>query len=696
VADVKAPKGACEAPKAPGITPITKVLVSNRGEIARRIMRTARDMGIATVTVYADGDSEAPFVREADIAIALRGRTSAETYLNVDKIIDACRRSGADAVHPGYGFLSENAAFARAVIGAGLRWIGPSPDVIAQMGDKLSAKRLMQAAGVPTLPAIALTPTTNLAAAAREIGYPVLVKASAGGGGRGMRIVETQDQLADAVASARREAGSSFGDDTVFLEKWLTHARHVEIQILGDQHGNVVHCFERECSIQRRHQKIIEEAPSSAVTQPVRQRMCEAALAVARKLGYTSAGTVEFLLAGDAFWFLEVNARLQVEHPVTEAIIGADLVREQIRVAEGERLSFTQAELVIDGHAIEARLYAEDPHNGFLPSPGKVIAWAPSTVGGARFDAGIESGATIGTEFDAMIAKVIVHAPTRREAAARLARVLETTRIQGLTTNRDFLVATLRTPAFVAGDTTTDFIERVQPQRARAVPRAEFIDAAVVVAIESQARRRAAATAVSSLPSGWRNSTMPMQRLAFAIAAESGASGDDIVRVEYGARRDRRFDVVAATTPSTEATEPMLVDVYACGDGKVDIAIDGRRIACAVDRDGERWFVQTHTGAVVLTEQPRYPITGADQQTGGLRAPMPGVVLKAEVRAGDTVVKGQLLLILEAMKMEHRITAPRDGVVEALHVALGDQVVNGALLVTIGGGTATGDRGGRH
>jgi propionyl-CoA carboxylase alpha chain len=664
------------APKAPVITPITKILINNRGEIARRIMRTAREMGIATVAVYADGDSGAPFVREADVAIALCGRTSAETYLNAQKVIDACRRSGADAVHPGYGFLSESAGFARAVIDAGLRWIGPSPDVIAQMGDKLSAKRLMQAAGVPTLPAIALTPTTNLATAAREIGYPVLIKASAGGGGRGMRVVETQDQLADAIASAKREAGSSFGDDTVFLEKWLTRARHVEIQILGDQHGNVVHCFERECSIQRRHQKIIEEAPSNAVTPQMRQRMCEAALAAARKLGYASAGTVEFLLSGDAFWFLEVNARLQVEHPVTEAIIGVDLVREQIRIAEGERLSFTQDDLKIDGHAIEARLYAEDPHNGFLPSPGPVIAWAPSSVGGARFDAGIETGTTISTEFDPMIAKVIVHAPTRREAAARLARVLETTRIQGLRTNRDFLVSTLRTPQFIAGDTTTDFIERVNPPRARLVPHDERIDAAIVIAIESQAHRRAAATVASSLPSGWRNSTMPMERIAFNDGSSTPVDADAVC-VEYRARRDRRFDVVVDATL-------MLVDVYACGDGTVDIAIDGRRIKCAVDHQGERWFVQTNSGSVALTEQPRYPATGVDQQTGGLRAPMPGVVLTTSVRVGDAVVKGQLLLILEAMKMEHRITAPRDGTVEVLHVALGDQVVNGALLVTIG------------
>ncbi|MBT5153448.1 MAG: ATP-grasp domain-containing protein, partial [Gammaproteobacteria bacterium] len=373
------------------LKPITTLLVANRGEIARRIMRTAKEMGISTVAIYADGDAQAPFVTEADSAIALGGRTSAETYLDVSKVLDACKRSGADAVHPGYGFLSENADFARAISDAGVSWIGPTPDVISAMGDKLSAKKLMEAADVPTLPAIQITPETDLVRAANEIGYPVLVKASAGGGGRGMRVVEKEADLQDSVDSAKREAGSSFGDDTVFLEKWLDSSRHVEIQIIGDKHGNLVHCFERECSIQRRHQKIIEEAPSPAVSPEIREAMCNAALKAALSLGYSSAGTVEFLLSDSEFYFLEVNARLQVEHPITEAIIGKDLVREQIRIAEGETLSFSQDDLEINGHAIEARLCAEDPNNDFLPSPGPVIIWQPSTQGMARFDSGVES-----------------------------------------------------------------------------------------------------------------------------------------------------------------------------------------------------------------------------------------------------------------------------------------------------------------
>lgn len=651
------------------IKPISRILVANRGEIARRIMRTAHDMGISTVAIYADGDANAPFVHEADTAISLQGRTSTETYLDVNKVLEACRRSGADAVHPGYGFLSENAGFAQAVIDAGITWIGPSPEVIGLMGDKLSAKKIMQEASVPTLPAIEITADTDINAAAAEIGYPVLVKASAGGGGRGMRVVETEAELQASVEGARREANSSFGDDTVFLEKWLATSRHIEIQILGDSHGNLVYCFERECSIQRRHQKIVEEAPSSAVTEEIRASMGEAAIKAARKLGYSSAGTVEFLLSGSEFWFLEVNARLQVEHPVTEEIIGKDLVREQIRVAEGETLSFTQDDLSIDGHAIEARLYAEDPQNDFLPSPGPVIAWEPSTVGEARFDSGVETGSNISLEFDPMIAKVTVHAPTRREAAARLARVLETTRIQGLTTNRDFLVATLRTPEFLNGDTNTDFIERVNPARSRAISRDDYIEAAIAAVIESQAVRRANAKVLKSIQSGWRNTILPHEEISFMVDGEE-------IMLAYRSRRDFKFRVIIDD-------KELLVTPYTCGSGQVDVDIDGRRLAFQVSQQDDIWLVHGPHGDLELKELPRYPVPGIDDLGGGLMAPMPGVVLASEITVGDSVAKGQLLLILEAMKMEHRITAPKDGVVEGLHVEVGDQVNNGQLLVTL-------------
>ena len=653
------------------LKPITTLLVANRGEIARRIMRTAKEMGISTVAIYADGDAEAPFVTEADSAIALGGRTSAETYLDVSKVLDACKRSGADAVHPGYGFLSENAGFARAISDAGISWIGPTPEVIAAMGDKLSAKKLMEAADVPTLPAIEITPDTDLVRAANEIGYPVLVKASAGGGGRGMRVVEKETDLQGSVDSAKREAGSSFGDDTVFLEKWLDSSRHVEIQIIGDKHGNLVHCFERECSIQRRHQKIIEEAPSPAVSPEIREAMCDAALKAAASLGYSSAGTVEFLLSGSEFYFLEVNARLQVEHPITEAIIGKDLVREQIRVAEGETLSFSQDDLRINGHAIEARLCAEDPNNDFLPSPGPVIIWQPSTQGKARFDSGVESGSGIAVEFDPMIAKVIVHAPTRREAAARLARILETTQIHGLITNRDFLVTTLRHPSFLAGDTTTDFIERISPARTREVTSDDLAEASIAIAIESQARNHATTRVLKTMPSGWRNTILPFEMIDFQHLNRD-------CHVEYRSRRDGKFRFRTGDSP-----DELLVTPYTCGNGLVDIDIDGRRVWYEVYRQGMQWYVHGRSGDLQITELPRYPVSGIDELAGGLTAPMPGAVLATEVNSGDKVSKGDLLLILEAMKMEHRITAPMDGIISELHVATGDQVENGQLLVTL-------------
>ena len=655
------------------IEPIRRLLIANRGEIARRIIRTAHEMGIATVAVYADGDVGAPFVVEADAAIALNGKTSAETYLDIGKILEACRRSGADAVHPGYGFLSENATFAKAVVDAGLRWVGPSPAAIGQMGDKLAAKRLIQEAEVPTLPAIELTPDADLEAAADEIGYPVLVKAAAGGGGRGMRIVETADQLPAAVEGARREAGAAFGDDTLFLERWLVASRHVEIQILGDKYGNLVHLFERECSIQRRHQKIIEEAPSPAVDEELRRAMGGAAVSAAQRIGYSSAGTVEFLLAGREFFFLEVNTRLQVEHPVTEAITGLDLVREQLRIAQGEALGYGQADLSFSGHAIEARIYAEDPVRNFLPSPGTVDVWRPAADGLARFDSGVESGSEVSVEFDPMIAKVIAHAPTRREAAARLARALERTSLQGLRHNRDFLVATLREPAFLAGDTTTDFIERIDPARTRDLSAEDLADAMTAAVMCAQAIRRASAKVLHGFPSGWRNSVMPPERTTFKVGDGHAAHE---VAVSYRSRRDGTF---AMTIGEAERT----VAAYSAGEGGADLEIDGRRVQFAVAGSGDRWFVHGADYDVELVELPRLPLPEQYEIKGGLTAPMPGNVLATHIAEGDAVAEGQLLLVLEAMKMQHRITAPFDGTVKEVHVAEGQQVDNGALLVLL-------------
>ncbi len=648
---------------------ITRLLIANRGEIACRIIRTARELGISTVAIYADADANAPFVKEADTAIALDGEAPSETYLVVDKVLDACRRTGADAVHPGYGFLSENADFARAVEAAGMAWVGPPPEAIAAMGDKLSAKSLMQKADVPTLPAEELAPGADLTAAAERVGYPLLIKASAGGGGRGMRVVESAEDLDGAVEGARREAGSAFGDDTIFMERWLPACRHVEIQILGDRHGNLVHCFERECSIQRRHQKVVEEAPSPAVSEDLRAKMGAAAVAAGQAIGYTSAGTVEFLVDGEDFWFLEVNTRLQVEHPITEEITGLDLVREQLRIAEGAPLEFGQDDLAINGHAIEVRLYAEDPAQDFLPSPGTVEFWAPSTAATARFDSGIESGSVIGTAFDPMLAKVIVHAKTRREAALRLARVMETTRIQGLTTNRDFLVATLRTPEFLAGDTTTDFIERVAPRAVREVSELERDQAMIAVLLEAQARRRAAAKVLASIPSGWRNSHMPPQSVSFA-------SADEPVEVSYTSNRDGTFSVRIGE--AAYAVRPRRM-----GEGIVEADVDGQRVRAELDERDGRWYLHTNSGDLTLEVLPRFKLPGADDFKGGLTAPMPGKVLATHVEVGSTVEKGELMLILEAMKMEHRITAPVSGTVTAVHASVGDQVANGELLILL-------------
>ncbi|MCC6438838.1 MAG: ATP-grasp domain-containing protein, partial [Acidimicrobiales bacterium] len=581
---------------------IRTLLVANRGEIARRIIRTAHEMGIATVAVYADGDATAPFVAEAGQAFGLGGRSSAETYLDAGKVLDVARRSGADAVHPGYGFLSENAAFARAVLDAGLVWVGPSPEAISAMGDKLEAKRLAIAAGVPTLPM-----AVDAADAAATVGFPLLVKASAGGGGKGMRVVESAEQLADAVASAQREAQASFGDPTVFFERYVARARHIEVQVLGDTHGNVVYLGERECSVQRRHQKVVEEAPSPALDDAARTQIGIAAVAAARAVGYHSAGTVEFLYDDERaeFSFLEMNTRLQVEHPVTEEIFGIDLVREQLRVAEGAELGYRQADLQPSGHAIEVRLYAEDPANDFLPAAGPVLAWEPATSPAVRYDSGIETGSVIGVEFDPMLAKVIAHAPTRREAALKLALALERTRLAGLITNRDFLVATLRHDAFLAGDTTTDFIARHAPTPQRVPTDHERFCAAVAVALWQQAANRAAAPVLGTIPTGWRNSAMPPQRVELA----------DGERLEYASHRDGCFEVALGE----QRGRARLVAV----DGpRLELILDGRRVPAAVTPVDGGWSVDLPGGTVLLRAGDRFPRPELSGPAGGLVAPM--------------------------------------------------------------------------
>ena len=654
-----------------------KLLIANRGEIARRIQRTCREMGIATVAVYAEPDARAPFVREADEAVLLGGSTPAETYLHIDKILDAARRTGADAVHPGYGFLSENAAFASACATAGLVFVGPTPASIAAMGSKLEAKRRMGAAGVPQLPSreiAAKASAKELSAAAKELGLPLLVKASAGGGGRGMRIVREAGALAEALASAGREAHAAFGDGTVYLERYLEAARHVEVQILGDAHGRVVHLYERECSIQRRHQKIVEESPSPAVSAALREALCKAAVGAGEAIGYQSAGTVEFLLAPSGeFFFLEVNTRLQVEHPVTELVTGLDLVRMQLELARGAPLP-AQAELPAQrGHAIEVRLYAEDPQHDFAPSTGVIQRFAFGAEPGLRLDSGVEDGSEVSVYYDPMLAKVIAWAETRGEAAAKLAAALAHARIHGPRTNRELLVRILRHPEFLAGDTDTHFLERHRPEALGA----PLCDAAgermhaLAAALAVQAERRASAPVLAGLPSGWRNVPSQDQEQCFE------ASGERLA-VRY------RFGQDGVRVHACVGEEPALgLRLHAATPHEVDFEADGVRRRYAVHRAGERAFVDSSLGASELRVLPRFAEPEAELASGSLVAPMPGLVKQVLVAVGDVVARGDALLVLEAMKMEQLIRAPRAGRVVALSVRPGQQVEAGLVLAVI-------------
>ncbi|MCX6464561.1 MAG: ATP-grasp domain-containing protein [Pseudonocardiales bacterium] len=651
---------------------IEKLLVANRGEIAVRVLRTAHALGIATVAVHSDPDADAPFVALADEAVRLPGAAPADTYLRGDLMIAAARATGADAVHPGYGFLSENAGFARDCAAAGLVFVGPSPEVIAAMGSKVEAKALMAAAGVPVLPGATVGPDTDLAAAGEQIGFPLLVKAAFGGGGRGMRVVHDGAGLAEAVAGARREAAAAFGDGTVFLERFVVDPRHVEVQIVGDAHGTVVHLFERECSIQRRYQKIVEECPSPAVDERLRAELGAAAVAAGKALGYTGAGTVEFVLDADgAFHFLEVNTRLQVEHPVTELVTGLDLVEIQLRVAEGEPLPASVTGARIDGHAIEARLYAEDVPAGFLPATGTLHRFA--VPGGTRVDTGFGDGSVVPPHYDAMLAKVVAHGPTRAVAARRLARALVGARIHGVTTNRDLLVGILREPEFLAGGTDTGYLTRHDPAALGAPPEGALAVHAAAAALAAQAAHRASAPVLGGLPSGWRNVVGEPQRVAYTV-------GGRAVEVTYRFLRD-------GVRVSVDG-EPLAVTLHAATPERVDLEVDGVRRAVDVHRAGGTAWVDSALGATALVEVPRFRDPAADRRPGSLVAPMPGGVVRVLAAVGDTVAAGTPLVVLEAMKMEHTVAAPADGELAELHVGPGDQVDTGQVLAVVRGAGA--------
>jgi propionyl-CoA carboxylase alpha chain len=629
---------------------ITRLLVANRAEIASRVFRTCRALGIGTVAVHSDADARLPYVREADAAVRLPGNAPAETYLDVDAVLHAAKRTGADAIHPGYGFLSENAGFARAVEAAGLTWVGPTPESIEAMGSKLEAKRIMREAGVPVLEA----PTDPT-----EADLPLIVKASAGGGGRGMRIVRDLAALDREVEAARAEAASAFGDGTVFVEPYVEHGRHVEVQVVGDRHGDVLVLGERDCSIQRRHQKVVEEAPAPDLAPEVAHAMHDAARAAAAAIGYVGAGTVEFLYdpGTERFFFLEMNTRLQVEHPVTEEVFGVDLVGLQLAVAEGAAVPEVPEP---QGHAIEVRLYAEDPAHHYQPQSGVLTAFDLPAGEGLRVDAGFATGSAVSTHYDAMLAKVVATGPTRVAAARRLAAALDRARIHGVTTNRDLLVGILRDPDFLAARVATDFLDRTSVVAAseRATPHRHLLVAAAVALAEDRKARR---VVQRGIPAGWRNVVSQPQVTTFAPDLEVGWTGG----------RDGYH-----------------VDDLEVGDvtpGSVTLVQDGVTAAYAVRVDGDAVEVDGPLGHARLVEQPRFTDPADAVASGSLLAPMPGTVVRVSVEPGQQVTAGQPVLVLEAMKMQHTVSAPHAGTVTEIDVRPGVQVAAGEVLAVVAG-----------
>ncbi|RHW26045.1 biotin/lipoyl-binding protein [Nocardioides immobilis] len=659
---------------------ITRLLVANRGEIARRVFRTCRELGIETVAVHSDADAGMRFVADADVAVRLPGNTPAETYLRGDLVIEAAKRSGADAIHPGYGFLSENAAFAQQVIDAGLTWVGPAPDSIERMGSKIESKKLMEAAGVPVLGEF--TPET---ATADDL--PLLVKASAGGGGRGMRIVRELDELAREIAKAQSEAASAFGDGTVFVEPYIQSGRHIEVQVLGTpaESGGAIVLGERDCSVQRRHQKVIEEAPAPALPDATRKALHEAAKAAADAIDYRGAGTVEFLydVAKDRFYFLEMNTRLQVEHPVTEAVYGVDLVALQIAVAEGR--SLTDLEVASPrGHAIEVRLYAEDPTAGYQPQSGTLTRFeVPGVIGefeapfpgrsGIRLDSGVGSGDAIGTFYDAMIAKVIVWAPSRDQALRQLAGALARAEIHGLRTNRDLLVNLLRDPVVVDAQMDTTWLDGADLSVLGAAPGGELTVplSGFAAAIALAERARVSAKVQSRIPAGFRNVVAHPQETVFLVG---GAEGEELPVRWYGGRSFSSADLED-------------VVVVSAGQDQVVLETGGVRRTFVVrvtgDAGQEAVDVESPLGHVALRRKPRFVDPASQVAAGSLLAPMPGAVVAIHARVGDEVAEGQPILVMEAMKMQHTIAAPYAGTVTELAATVGQQVEAGTVLAVV-------------
>jgi len=649
------------------MTGFTRVLIANRGEIACRIIRSVRALGYRSIAVYSAADAGAPHVAAADEAIAIGPAPAAESYLSIPRLMAAARASGAEAVHPGYGFLSENADFAEACAEAGLVFIGPSPAAIRAMGNKARAKDLALAAGVPCIPGYqgAEQSDARLIEAAAGIGYPIMVKAAAGGGGRGMRRVEAAEALPGALATARAEALAGFGSDELILEKAITRARHIEIQIFADARGNTIHLGERDCSIQRRHQKVIEEAPSPAVGAALRAEMGAVAVALAQAIAYVGAGTVEFLLDPDgAFYFLEMNTRLQVEHPVTEAVTGLDLVAWQLRIAAGEDLPLGQADIPCTGHAIEARLYAEDPARGFLPQTGTALAWEPPEGAGIRTDHGLAEGLAITPYYDPMIAKISAWGSSREEARRRLIAALESCTLLGLASNRGFLIDCLGHPVFAAGAATTAFLTDDLPPPGRVPP------SALALALGAVLLFRATPFAGSPLLAGWRSTGPAAVPMVLRLGDERAAI--DITDLGSGAYEVRRGATIQRLGITADDCRHLRF-----GD------TDGQRRATYV-RSPRLLHLALGAEDIEVEDVTLQPAASSRAAGGGtVTAPMNGLIRTVSVAAGDPVAKGRVLVVLEAMKMQHEILAPIAGTVRAVSVKPGDQVKPRAVLVEI-------------
>ncbi|MGP3634428.1 ATP-binding protein [Streptomyces sp. 24-1644] len=676
------------------------VLVANRGEIAVRVIRTLRELGVRSVAVFSDADADARHVREADSAVRIGPAPATESYLSVERLLDAARRTGAEAVHPGYGFLAENAGFAQACAEAGLVFIGPPASAISLMGDKIRAKETVAAAGVPVVPGSSGSGLTDaqLAASAREIAMPVLLKPSAGGGGKGMRLVRDESLLAEEIAAARREARASFGDDTLLVERWIDRPRHIEIQVLADGHGNVVHLGERECSLQRRHQKIIEEAPSVLLDEATRAAMGEAAVQAARSCGYVGAGTVEFIVPGDdpaAYCFMEMNTRLQVEHPVTELITGLDLVEWQLRIAAGERLPYKQDDITLTGHAIEARVCAEDPSRGFLPSGGTVLRLNEPQGDGVRTDSGLSEGVPVGSTYDPMLSKVIAYGPDRATALRRLRAALADTVVLGVPTNAGFLRRLLAHPLVAAGELDTGLVEReVAGLVPDGVPE-EVYGAAALLRHSSPAPAPDAWADPFSVTNGWRLGGTPAPVVQhFRVpghepvrtALRPYPAGSELTfgtTADSGQAEDVQVDACGPVPPQPGAQAARLVTTSA---HRVTVEIDGLTHTFDyatspegswLGRDGDTWHVQDH-------DPVEASLSGAGRSgVDTLAAPMPGTVTVVKVAVGDEVTAGQSLLVVEAMKMEHVISAPHAGTVTELDVTAGATVAMDQVLAVV-------------